>query len=566
MVHNEAHSKIGTGINTWQNPAPSRDIVDSLVWRNKNGGISWGAYGQKNKYFGAQLLDNGGIGVEVLSVNSFLQDSVVDGNGAADNIGFHLNGYVLPQKPGSPVWVVRNTFKDLKVAGVSFNHGPCSDSSLEKRPVITSGCSSVYMVNMGNTYQNVAKALDFGWQANANTFIKFFDNIVEGNRSPDAVVVRKDQQDVAKQGPISAKLVTGQTFYSSALDAQVTPTASLPQSITYNGLEPVRPGVDKPIDYTFTTARDYPPQVSLQVALNGTQATLKASPTDDKAVTRVEFFVDWIKVGTRTAAPYEVTVDLANLPADGTSLAKRKYAYLYARAFDGIQQIEEYDQRAYSPVVVEVGPEILGPNKPKPVLVNQAPTVDAGVDQTIVLPNSVILNGAVTDDGLPNGETTSTWSKVSGPGTVIFANAKAVDTTATVSASGTYVLRLTASDGALTASDDVAMTVKTAALPETTALNVTIQVVGTPKPGQQATFYVYVQDAAGKEISGATVDLYLDTGDADQEPNHRWTKTSATGGRVTFRVSTNSGDRLPWTLTAVARKGDVQGTGTLTVQ
>jgi flavin reductase (DIM6/NTAB) family NADH-FMN oxidoreductase RutF len=358
-----------------------------------------------------------------------------------------------------------------------------------------------------------------------------------------------------------------------------------------------------------------------------------------------------------------VTVDLANLPADGTSLAKRKYAYLYARAFDGIQQIEEYDQRAYSPVVVEVGPEILGPNKPKPVLVNQAPTVDAGVDQTIVLPNSVILNGAVTDDGLPNGETTSTWSKVSGPGTVIFANAKAVDTTATASASGpyvlrltasdgaltasddvtvtanpapvrvnqaptvdagvdqtivlpnsvilngavtddglpngettstwskvsgpgtvifanakavdttatvsaigSYVLRLTASDGALTASDDVAMTVKTAALPETTALNVTIQVVGTPKPGQQATFYVYVQDAAGKEISGATVDLYLDTGDADQEPNHRWTKTSATGGRVTFRVSTNSGDRLPWTLTAVARKGDVQGTGTLTVQ
>ena len=38
-----------------------------------------------------------------------------------------------------------------------------------------------------------------------------------------------------------------------------------------------------------------------------------------------------------------------------------------------------------------------------------------------------------------------------GPGTVTFGNANAVDTTASFSAAGTYVLRLTANDGALTA-------------------------------------------------------------------------------------------------------------------
>ena len=63
----------------------------------------------------------------------------------------------------------------------------------------------------------------------------------------------------------------------------------------------------------------------------------------------------------------------------------------------------------------------------------------------------------MTDDGQPNppAAVTTTWSKVSGPGTVTFGNANAVTTTATFSTSGTYVLRLTASDSALQTTDDV---------------------------------------------------------------------------------------------------------------
>jgi hypothetical protein len=349
------HSKTSVGIHTWQNNVPSRDIVDTLIWRNNNGGILWGAYGQKNKYFRAQVLENGGSGLNVTSISSFLQDSVVAGNGAANNIGVRINAYVMAQVPTAPAWLVRNTFKDLKSAGVSLDHKVCADLSLEKRPVIASACSAVYMMNMGNVYQNVSKPFDFGWQANTNSFVKFFDNVVSGVLSPNVVLVRKDQQDGTKQGPISPKLVTSQTIFSAAVGALSTPAGSLPALIQYIGLTPERPTIDPPFDYTFTTARDYPPAISLTVTRNGTQATLRASPTDDRAVTKVEFFVDWIKVGTRTAAPYEVTVDLANLPADGTSLAKRKHAYLYARAFDGTHQIQGYEQRGYSQVV-EVGP------------------------------------------------------------------------------------------------------------------------------------------------------------------------------------------------------------------
>ena len=96
---------------------------------------------------------------------------------------------------------------------------------------------------------------------------------------------------------------------------------------------------------------------------------------------------------------------------------------------------------------------------------NRAPSVNAGPDQTITLPGVANLDGTVSDDGLPKppGAVTTTWSKVSGPGTVTFGNANAVDTMASFSAAGSYVLRLTASDSALQASDDISVTVNSAA-------------------------------------------------------------------------------------------------------
>jgi hypothetical protein len=98
---------------------------------------------------------------------------------------------------------------------------------------------------------------------------------------------------------------------------------------------------------------------------------------------------------------------------------------------------------------------------------NVAPTVNAGPDRTAVMPGSAPLDGTVTDDGFPNppGAMTFAWSSVSGPGTVTFANAAVVDTTATFSAVGTYVLRLTANDSARTSSDDVTVTVTGVAPP-----------------------------------------------------------------------------------------------------
>src|SRR5438046_590544 len=100
--------------------------------------------------------------------------------------------------------------------------------------------------------------------------------------------------------------------------------------------------------------------------------------------------------------------------------------------------------------------------------VNLAPVVNAGLDQVITLPGIATLTGAAIDDGLPIPPVlTTTWSQVSGPGTVSFSNPGALISTATFSESGAYVLRLTASDGALAAIDDVAVTVNPAVPPIT---------------------------------------------------------------------------------------------------
>src|SRR4051812_44373439 len=117
-------------------------------------------------------------------------------------------------------------------------------------------------------------------------------------------------------------------------------------------------------------------------------------------------------------------------------------------------------------------------NKPQLVVtpggpaINSAPSVNAGPDLAVTLPASASLAGTVTDDGLPSGTVTTSWTKFSGPGTVTFGNASLLSTTASFSAAGTYVLRLTGNDGELVSSDDVTVIVNPAGA-ITTTLNPT---------------------------------------------------------------------------------------------
>jgi len=87
----------------------------------------------------------------------------------------------------------------------------------------------------------------------------------------------------------------------------------------------------------------------------------------------------------------------------------------------------------------------------------QPMSVSAGPDQTIVLPDYAPLDGTLTHPD--PGSVTLTWSQILGTGTATFQHPDQPDTDVAFSYHGSYTLRLTAVDGATTASDDVTVLV-----------------------------------------------------------------------------------------------------------
>lgn len=123
------------------------------------------------------------------------------------------------------------------------------------------------------------------------------------------------------------------------------------------------------------------------------------------------------------------------------------------------------DEGDYNVVVTvtEVTPDALSSSDSFTIhvrLPNDPPVVNAGPDLTAYVGEPVLLQGSVTDDGRPGGPLQISWSKARGPGKVTFQDSKSPVTNVTFSRKGTLVLRLSANDGAATASDEVTVTVK----------------------------------------------------------------------------------------------------------
>ena len=129
------------------------------------------------------------------------------------------------------------------------------------------------------------------------------------------------------------------------------------------------------------------------------------------------------------------------------------------------------------------------PNTAAPAAVSQVNTsltAVAGIDRVVVLPGKTYLNGyagygfpqrqerrrgvlSAAPPVPPGPAPATTWSMVSGPGKVTFADAKAPVTTATFSAPGNYVLQLKAENGLTKAVSSLNVKVETP--PPTTHLD-----------------------------------------------------------------------------------------------
>jgi len=89
---------------------------------------------------------------------------------------------------------------------------------------------------------------------------------------------------------------------------------------------------------------------------------------------------------------------------------------------------------------------------------NLPPFVWAGSDRIEFIGPPAALSSAIVDESITPS---AVWDQVSGPAVVTFADPTAAQTTASFSAPGTYVLRLTASDGISNVSDTVTIEVIT---------------------------------------------------------------------------------------------------------
>ncbi|MCW1921004.1 DNRLRE domain-containing protein [Luteolibacter arcticus] len=246
-----------------------------------------------------------------------------------------------------------------------------------------------------------------------------------------------------------SSLVTGSGIYSVIIEAdsssrdiafgsaEYATVAARPKLvITSGGSGPVNaaPVVNAGNDQSATLAGS-----SAQVSLNGTAS-------DDGLPSGSSLAVTW----TRVSGPAAVSFSAPNSPATQATFTQAGSYVLRLTATDGA--LTRTDD-----VAVTI-------NSQTPT--NQPPVVSAGADRTATLSGgqvSLAIDGSANDDGLPSGSSlTVAWTRVSGPGSVAFSTPSSQDTNATFTVAGTYVLRLSSSDGTLTASDTATVVINSA--------------------------------------------------------------------------------------------------------
>ncbi len=187
------------------------------------------------------------------------------------------------------------------------------------------------------------------------------------------------------------------------------------------------------------------------------------------------------------------------------------------------------------------------PSNPPPT--NQAPDVEAGEDQEIQLPtDTVTLSGSAEDAA---GSTlTYTWTVAPTDGVTI-ADANSAETTVTFSAPGEYEFTLTVSDGSLSGTDTVGVTVLAAATPGNTEPDV--------EAGEDQTIQLPTTEV---ELSGSATDAEND------ELTYEWTSepTGVTFADATAPATTATfAGEGTYTLTLTASDGQASASDSLTV-
>jgi hypothetical protein len=193
-----------------------------------------------------------------------------------------------------------------------------------------------------------------------------------------------------------------------------------------------------PVDPNNPSSDSTAPSVSITSPVAGATVSgsvgLAVTATDDVGVVGVQYAVNGTNVGDEAGSPF-TGIWNTSLMSDGT------YA-LTATARDAAGNTKT---SAAVSVIVHNG--VVAP-------ANLPPVANAGPDQTITLPASATLSGSLSSD--PD-QTTLAYSWTTNGGTLT--NANTVSPTVSFATAGTYTMTLTVSDGSLSSTDQMTITV-----------------------------------------------------------------------------------------------------------
>jgi regulation of enolase protein 1 (concanavalin A-like superfamily) len=190
----------------------------------------------------------------------------------------------------------------------------------------------------------------------------------------------------------------------------------------------------------FTLTRTAPTTASLSVSftLAGTASTTAGT--------------DYASIGQNTANPPVASV---SIPA-GASSAVINITPINDSLVEGPEDVTlSLSSGSYDIGSASFANVTIADNDIPPTVFIDSPSVQTPL---VASTNGVIVSAQVSDDGTPNPLST-TWSCVSGPGTATIESPTATTTAVTFSSAGTYVLRISVTDGQFTVSDQTTVLV-----------------------------------------------------------------------------------------------------------
>ena len=245
----------------------------------------------------------------------------------------------------------------------------------------------------------------------------------------------------------------------------------------------------------------------------GQNASLDGTVSDDNLPAPANLTSTWSKF----SGPGNVSFDNANAIDTTASFTQAGTYVLRLTASDG--DLSHFDEMTV--IVEEVS-----------TTVNLAPNVDAGPNRTITFGENSSLDGTVSDDNLPAPPNlTTSWSKFSGPGNVSFDSANSIDTTASFTQAGPYVLRLTANDGEFSRFDDMTVIVEEPADPPSGPVDIAFQDGLFPSLSYAGTRDTYISGKSTGSNYGTATALLID-GSPDLATLLKWDVSAIPAGSI----------------------------------